>query len=384
MTRIHWQEIHPSERSQGLAESLDRWDFKIQPGAGEGIVLLVVDRPAPRFLPVLGSDVLWWVKEASPEEVSGVLALRPGWVIRQSSPFEAVREALEHLRHRDLGAEGWLRQMLHLATLDELLRLVLVRAMKISRAEHGAIWVRQDDMFYQRTGEGFPEAPVPPGEAAVLLRQAEAWLLCPSEQMGFLRLKNPQGDPRQFLGWITDVEDLLINAWRLEASQALSFKDDLTVAQNRRCLEAELPGAVRDAAARGDRLSLLFLDVDNLKQLNSQYGHPTGSKVLTHVAQEAHRLIRNQDRLYRYGGDEFCVVLRGTPAIGATKLGERLIESLMTHPLDLPQGQIQISISIGIAVFPDHADGAEHLVDRADRALFQAKREGKGKVVLAN
>lgn len=383
MPRIHWLEIHPSEQALRLREALFQEGYEIMRGPGEGTSLVVADRPDARHLPIQGTDVLWWVKEGTPEEVSDVLAHRPGWVVRQTSPAEAVLEALHHLRSRDLGSEGWLRQMLHLATLDELMRLVLVRAMKLSGASHGAIWVRQDDMFYQRVGEGFPEAPIPTAEAAILVRHQAAWLLCPSEQMALLRLRQPTGDPKVFLGWLTDVEDLLVTAWNLERTQALSFKDDLTVAQNRRCLEEELPQALRGAAARNEPLALLFLDVDNLKQLNSEHGHPTGSKVLRLVAQEAQRVIRAQDRLYRYGGDEFCIVLRGTPGSGAVKLGERLLQGLHQRPLTLGNRQVVTSVSIGIAVFPTHADGAEHLLERADRALFRAKSEGKGRVVLA-
>jgi len=298
-------------------------------------------------------------------------------------PLETVRAALQHMQQRDLGSEGWLRQMLHLATLDELLRLILVRAEQLSGARQGAIWIRQEEAFYQRCGEGFPEAPLSQHEAAELVRLGQAWLLCPSAQMGILRLKDPQGDPEHYLAWIEDVEDLLINAWNLEMSQALSFRDDLTVARNRRALEVDLPRLIREAASRAETVSLLFLDVDNLKALNSQFGHPTGSKVLTHVAIEAQRVIRAQDHLYRYGGDEFCIVIPGTAVLGAAKMGERLIQKLTEAPVQVGEGDVPVSVSIGIAAYPTHADGAEHLLERADRALFRAKAEGKGRVVVA-
>lgn len=384
MRRIFWLEPHPSPESTGLREALAKWGFVVEEGRGDGSHLLVVDRPDPALIPIHATEILWWIKEGTPEEVSEVLSLCPGWVIRQSTPAQAVRTALEHLRTRDLGSEGWLRRMLHLATLDELLRLVLVRILELSEAAQGAIWIRQEDAFFQRCGDGFPEAPIPLSEAASLIRSSDAWLLCPNSQMGILRLRSPQGDPEHFMGWIKDVEDLLVNAWNLELSRALSFRDDLTVAHNRRCLEAELPKAVRDAAAHGEAISLLFLDVDNLKALNSQFGHPIGSKVLTTVAQEALRIIRNQDRLYRYGGDEFCILIPGTSALGGAKLGERLIQRLMETPLLIGEEQVPISISIGIAAFPAHADGAEHLLERADRALFKAKKEGKGRVIIAD
>lgn len=383
MPELFWCEVQPSETSSTLRNTLVQWGFQVVEGPGEGTLIVVAPRPEPRLIPPLGMEILWWVDDATPEEVSDILSRRPGWVLRNSSSLDAVREALGHLRQRDLGSEGWLRQMLHLATLDELIRLVLIRAIQLSHAKQGAIWIRQDNVFFQRCGEGYPEAPVTLPEAASLVRTGDAWLICPEEQVGIIRLREPKGDPAHFLGWIKEVEDLLINAWNLEKSLAMSFKDDLTVAHNRRCLEVELPRAVREAAARGESVSLLFLDVDNLKALNSQFGHPTGSKVLTTVAIEAQHIIRAQDRIYRYGGDEFCIVIPGTSATGAAKLGERLIHTLQKAQVVINGERVPISISIGIAAYPAHADGAEHLLERADRALFRAKEEGKGRVVVA-
>ncbi len=383
MADVYWTEIHQAKSAPLLQRALGEWGFRVLPGAGRGTVLIVADRPDPRLIPLQAMEILWWIREACPEETSEVLARRPGWVLRQSMPLEAVREALHHLQRRDLGSEGWLRQMLHLATLDELLRLVLVRAEQLSGARQGAIWIRQEGAYFQRCGEGFPEAPLNYREAAELVRLGQAWLLCPGTQMGILRLKDPQGDPEHYLGWIKDVEDLLLNAWNLETSKALSFRDDLTVARNRRALEADLPQIIREAAARGESVSLLFLDVDNLKGLNSQFGHPTGSKVITHIALEAQRVIRAQDRLYRYGGDEFCVVIPGTTTLGAAKMGERLLQKLLETPIRVGDCDVPVSTSVGIATYPTHADGAEHLLERADQALFQAKAMGKARVVVA-
>ncbi len=383
MPEIFWCEVQPSETSSVLRKALVQWGYRVEEGPGEGTLILVAPRPDPKLLPPVGMEVLWWVEDATPEEASDILSRRPGWVLRNTNSLETVKEVLGHLRERDLGSEGWLRQMLHLATLDELIRLILIRAIQISDAKQGAIWIRQDNVFFQRCGEGYPEAPVTLPEAASLVRTGDAWLICPDEQVGIIRLREPKGDPAHFLGWIKEVEDLLINAWNLEKSLALSFKDDLTVAHNRRCLEVELPKAVREAAARGESVSLLFLDVDNLKALNSQFGHPTGSKVLTTVAIEAQHIIRAQDRIYRYGGDEFCIVIPGTSASGAAKLGERLIQTLQSTQVIINGERVPISVSIGISAYPAHADGAEHLLERADRALFRAKEEGKGRVVVA-
>lgn len=383
MNFLGWRVVHPTPEAEKLRIALEAWGFTIQDTPTTGFQILVADRPDPRLIPPEATEILWWVREGTPEEVSEVLSRREGWVLRQESPLEAVRAAILHLQQRNLGGDGWLRQMLHLASLDELLRWVLLRTQRLAGAAAGAIWIRKGGTFYQRAGGGFPEAPVPLEEAAEWVRQGEAWLIQPMEQLGILRLRDPKVDVSSALAWLREVEPLVLSAWNLEESQELSFKDDLTVAQNRRCLEAELPRSVRDAAAKGESIALIFLDVDNLKKLNSEFGHPTGSKVLQSVAMEAHRLIRTQDRLYRYGGDEFCILLPGASAQGAVRLGERLIQCLTEAPLMLSALEIPISVSVGIAAFPAHADGAESLVERADKALMEAKNKGKGCVVVA-
>ncbi|WP_257310089.1 GGDEF domain-containing protein [Geothrix fuzhouensis] len=384
MNRIHWLEPHPSRAGATLRAALEAWGHDVVPGPGAGSLVLVAERPDPRLIPAEGSEILWWVERAEAEEVSAVLGLRPGWVLLQDRPLETAREALRHLRQRDLGSEGWLRQMLHLASLDDLLKVMLSRAISQSRARGGAIWLRKDNLYYQRAGDGsFPEAPLPRQEAAELVRRGEAFPLAASEQLGLLRLLNPQEPPERLLQGFEDVEPLLLNAWRLEESRALSFKDDLTVAQNRRCLEAELPQTVREAAARGESVALVFIDVDDLKQVNSQYGHPAGSIVLEAVARTAQRLCRAHDRLYRYGGDEFCLIMPSTGSLGAQKLAERLIEVILGQPVSIGGNRLTISLSAGVAAFPEHADGAGHLIEQADRALLRAKREGKRQVMVA-
>jgi diguanylate cyclase (GGDEF)-like protein len=95
-------------------------------------------------------------------------------------------------------------------------------------------------------------------------------------------------------------------------------------------------------------------------------------------------MIRLQDHLYRYGGDEFCIVIPGGSAFGARKLGERLIQTLGQASMMVGASRVPMSLSIGIAIYPLNADGAEHLLEQADRALFQAKANGKGCVVTAD
>jgi len=385
---VRFLQIHPAPGTQALRAAFAAWghppaEGPADPDRADGTLVLIADRPDPRWLPPYGTEVLWWVKEATPEETSRVLSHRCGWVVRQDQPLEAVREGFQLIRDRDLGSDGWLRQMIHLATLDELLRPILARAAGLGGAKGGAIWIRQDDSFFQRCGEGFPEAPLSLDEARALVAEGSAWYLCPREKLGLMRLVEPREPGAIFRGWMQEVDDLLVKAWNLEQSRNLSYRDDLTVALNRRCLEVELPQAIRSASLRSEPVALLFLDVDNLKELNSMFGHPTGSRVITTVALEAKQILRNQDRLYRYGGDEFCIIIPGATTQVAAKIGERLIHALVKSPLTVGEVLVSVSISVGVGSFPADADGAEHLLEKADQALFRAKTSGKGCVMLA-
>jgi diguanylate cyclase (GGDEF)-like protein len=108
-----------------------------------------------------------------------------------------------------------------------------------------------------------------------------------------------------------------------------------------------------------------------------------GSLLLESVAITAQRLCRAHDRLYRYGGDEFCILMPSTTSQGAQKLAERLLQVLREHPIDLGSGHLPVSLSAGVASYPEHADGAGRLIERADQALLRAKADGKGRVVVA-
>lgn len=382
LRQIHW--FDEAGLAGTLRMALKEWGYDPVDQPGDGPAIVVARRPDPARLPDQAREVVWWVEDATPEEASAVLALRPGWVLRRSEDLAAVRAALEKLRQRDLGEEGWLRRMLQQASLDELMRLLLARSMELAQAKGGAIWVRREDTFFQRAGDGtFPEAPLPRREALELAAKGEAWLIGAREQMGLLRLQAPRTAPEQFLSWTHAAEPMLLNAWRLEESRLLSFKDDLTVAQNRRCLEVELPRLVRQAAVAGESLCVIFFDVDNLKALNTVHGHLAGSLVLQTVASGAQRICRAHDRLYRYGGDEFCILMPRTLAGGALKFGQRLLDMISDSPLLIEGEWVPISLSLGIAAYPDHAEGAEAIMKAADQALMRAKAEGKHRVVMA-
>ncbi len=165
----------------------------------------------------------------------------------------------------------------------------------------------------------------------------------------------------------------------------LAVTDGLTGLYNHRHFHERLALEVERSQRSGLPLSLLMIDVDNFKHYNDHHGHPAGDEVLRQVARLLGDGRRANDFCARYGGEEFCVVLIDTPKLIAAKLGERLRERVHRHsfPHSAAQPSGGVSVSIGVATYPDDTSDAEGLVRAADRALYRAKRGGRNCVVLA-
>ncbi|WP_233233678.1 diguanylate cyclase domain-containing protein [Bordetella sp. LUAb4] len=153
--------------------------------------------------------------------------------------------------------------------------------------------------------------------------------------------------------------------------------DSLTGLPNRAHFEERLEQAIRDATVLHQRVAVLFIDSDRFKEINDQQGHASGDAVLIHTAARVRNLLRESDLVARLGGDEFAVMLapvRDTDT--ARRLAEAILES-MRKPIRLPGGTEAVSsLSIGIAVYPDHATNVRDLFDAADAAMYGAKRLG--------
>ncbi|ROP99676.1 diguanylate cyclase (GGDEF)-like protein [Stella humosa] len=155
--------------------------------------------------------------------------------------------------------------------------------------------------------------------------------------------------------------------------------DSLTGLPNRALFEERLAMAVRAAEAAGGRLAVMFFDNDRFKETNDRFGHAAGDMVLAAVAQRAQARLRAGDIVARLGGDEFAALL---PAIGEPDDAERIadgIQASISQPLALPSGDaITPSVSIGIALFPEHARDAEGLLRVADAAMYASKQRSRG------
>jgi len=157
----------------------------------------------------------------------------------------------------------------------------------------------------------------------------------------------------------------------------LSVTDDLTGVANRRLLMERVGREVERARRGGKPLSALMLDLDHFKRVNDLHGHLRGDEVLRQVARVLTDGVRRLDTVARYGGEEFVVLLPDSNHEQALHIAEKLRAAIKETAL----GDIHLTISIGVATFPDDAQTEPALIDAADRALFAAKRAGRDRVV---
>jgi diguanylate cyclase (GGDEF)-like protein len=173
----------------------------------------------------------------------------------------------------------------------------------------------------------------------------------------------------------------LRNALLYRAAIHSAFIDSLTGVKNRTAFDSNFSRDVEYSHRKSSELSLIVLDIDLFKRINDNYGHIVGDNVLRQVAQCVESTIRSSDALYRYGGEEFAIVLNGTDEPGALLLAERIRQNVEELVFDSLKDE-RISVSLGVAVLQD-SENANYLFERADEALYQAKRDGRNRVTTA-
>jgi diguanylate cyclase (GGDEF)-like protein/PAS domain S-box-containing protein len=172
----------------------------------------------------------------------------------------------------------------------------------------------------------------------------------------------------------------------------LAYHDRLTGLPNRALLEEQLTRDLTRARRSGAPVALLYFDLDNFKLVNDSFGHTAGDEVLRETALRVSDLTRTGDVLARQGGDEFLLLLdcgtAGADAVGASDpravaqiAGDRIAAAL-ERPFELSGAEFHVGASIGVALFPEHADDPESLFQAADAAMYQAKRAGGGTVAF--
>ena len=191
-----------------------------------------------------------------------------------------------------------------------------------------------------------------------------------------------EGD-RRLLAWAAvEVATAFARAYALEAAERGAKIDVLTGLPNRRYFDEAL-SMERPRRRANDSLGILMIDIDHFKILNDRFGHATGDRVLRAVAGAIAQGVRVEDTPARYGGEEFAVLLRRTSAEQAIEVGERIRKAVVRlHPASLGIDE-PVTVSVGVAVAGANQVAIPGLVERADQALYRAKRLGRDRVVAA-
>ncbi len=200
------------------------------------------------------------------------------------------------------------------------------------------------------------------------------------QRLAITRVSNDAGDTEHFVGLFQDITQ---QRKAEEHIRQLAHHDYLTGLPNRALL-VERAGQELQAAARYRRRPvLLFIDLDRFKPINDAYGHEMGDRVLIQVAQRLRGLLRETDLVCRQGGDEFVVLLPDHEGQdGLLFLAQKLLDAIET-PYELGNLSLNLSASIGIAIYPDHGQTVDQLIQSADSAMYRAKASSGHKVWLA-
>lgn len=169
-----------------------------------------------------------------------------------------------------------------------------------------------------------------------------------------------------------------------EQTYQLAYYDVLTGLPNRRLFFERLQQAIHEAERNNSLVGVMFLDLDRFKPINDHYGHAVGDQVLQFVAKRLRGCLRDADTIGRIGGDEFLVLLTDIGnAHGARVVADKLLHAARA-PLKVDELELQVSCSIGIAIYPTHSRDVTVLMRRADDALYAAKRAGRNYVFLSD
>jgi len=184
--------------------------------------------------------------------------------------------------------------------------------------------------------------------------------------------------------YLNIVSSVVGNIYQLTRSQDLAMRDDLTQAFNRRFFEAYLDEEIERARRYGSVFSIIFLDLDDLKTVNDQYGHLAGSRTLQEVAKRILGAVRGIDKVVRFGGDEFCIILPQTDQEQSVAVAHRVRKALLGAEFHLADSiDVSITASFGIATYPTHGVTKDDLIRQADAAMYRVKSTTKDAVGVA-
>ncbi|MBS3965382.1 MAG: GGDEF domain-containing protein [Methylomonas sp.] len=206
------------------------------------------------------------------------------------------------------------------------------------------------------------------------------------KQLGALTLTRSQRFGKDELAILEALLCCLIyplrNATLFHQALKRAHTDPLTKAGNRGAFDETLQREIKRAQRKEQALSLAFIDVDHFKSINDNHGHHGGDIALASVAGWIMETVRATDMVFRYGGEEFCVLLPDTGEDGAALIAERIRLAVESHTLAYGMSVLHLTVSLGVATLGE-TDNADSLVHRADKAMYLAKKQGRNRVCAA-
>jgi diguanylate cyclase (GGDEF)-like protein len=227
-------------------------------------------------------------------------------------------------------------------------------------------------------------------ELAQIIRQQENFIHLPllflsSEKKTSIQIEALKLGGDDFLTKPVDPQELIaVVCAKIQRSQVLHhlmIQDSLTGLLNHGKLKSSLEVEILRATRHNDYLAFAMLDLDHFKKVNDTYGHPTGDRVLKQLSLLLQQKLRRTDRIGRYGGEEFAIIFINTDGTKALKLLEHIREEFEKIPQNSEDGEFFVTFSAGIAAFPPFKE-AKELLNAADQALYQAKQQGRNRIIL--
>ncbi len=385
----------PSEAREQLRGGL--YDYITKP-FGHVELLMTVERGLERRRLLQENRKLLADLEQRVKELStfNLVAQTLNSTLRLKEVLDIVMNKIKDL----IMAEAWSILMLDESTNELVFEVALgdkgqqVKEMRLAMGQGVAGWVAQhrqpvivpdasqDQRFFkgvdQRTGFHTKSIIATP-------------LISRGRLLGVVEIMNKLGDmpftekDLELLEILADHAAIAIENARLyEKAQRLAITDDLTGLYNSRHCEIFLKEALGRAGQHRQPLSVIFLDLDHMKEVDDRYGHLLGGQALREVAQRISSLVRPPDMACRYGGDEYVVVLPGKGPEESRQLAEEIRRRIESEPFLTSENlSCRITASIGIACYPRHGQTSDQLLSQADKAMYRVKETGKNRVELA-
>jgi len=310
------------------------------------------------FLHLLG-----WMEQKQTTETIMERTCRPGEVIiHENEPgdvFYVIRSGQAAVIKGDfqnptvLGFRSIGDSIGEMALLENLPRSATVIALNTV-----SLWRLSREMFYQFLGENHPSFSL--------------------DLMNMLSSRIRKSDEERMRGYVREKEQVVA----LETLNKQATHDPLTGLFNRRYLDQILYGEIAHALQNGSLVGILMADVDHFKHINDRYGHRAGDLMLQALGELMKKCARSADIVCRYGGEEFVIVMPGASAPTVSKCAEEIRARFEALRVAADDHEIQATISLGAVIYPLHGSNVDEVFVRADRAMYQAKQEGRNRVVV--